>query len=651
MKIGKWMKPGWCFAGAVAAVSGALLAIDIRRVLGMQEYVGRLSLLCVLLWIVSILGAAYVILYAVNAVLKPKERTAPVSAENRRNEWLIYLCTAVLITLGLIINYRGVDLSSPMVYAGGDEMGIYSLTKSIIQNGTTLITPLEGGAAGGDMFDYPYSDKLSFLIVKVIGIFIKNPYTVASLFFFLNHHLIALAGVWVCRQMKISRPMAVAVGVLYAFSPFIQQRYGHLWLTPYFTLPLACMMAVWVIDGKLFEEDIPLRRNRHFWRMAGICFLCAFTGLYNAFFSCAMLAAAMVIRCFREKERKASRILYPGVLIGATCAGVLTNVIPNFIYWLLHGMNPYSEISIRGAQGPEYFALKMTRLLPRTLHRIPKLWGISQNYLRNSVLNNENDTAALGIIAAAGFLMSIIMLLAGRKKYHAVSSLNMSAFLIGTMGGLGSFISVFVNTPMRCYNRISLVIMFLSLVTVAILLEEAVKKRRKLILTILAAIMVCVGFYDQTVPWTPPDLTTYYEIRDEVHAIEAELEPGDSVFQLPFDAWPNQTTEGSYLLHAGYVESENLHWSYGAMYGRSESLWQQKVAAQEAYEMIQDLLPAGYDGIYLDTLLMNRQRGEEYTQKMIADINAVLDQEPLMSSNGRICFWKIKGMETEQKEE
>ena len=647
MKIGKWMKPGWCFAGAAAAVSGALLAIDIRRVLGMQEYVGRLSLLCVLLWIVSILGAAYVILYAVNAVLKPKERTAPVSAENRRNEWLIYLCTAVLITLGLIINYRGVDLSSPMVYAGGDEMGIYSLTKSIIQNGTTLITPLEGGAAGGDMFDYPYSDKLSFLLVKGIGIFIKNPYTVASLFFFLNHYLIALAGVWVCRQLKISRPMAVAVGVLYAFSPFIQQRYPHLWLTPYFMLPLACLTAVWVIEGKLFEEDIPLRRNRHFWRMAGICFTCAFTGLYYAFFTCALLAAATVIRCFREKERRLSRILYPGILIAVVGIGVLTNIIPNMIYWYLNGANPSSEIAVRSASDPEVYALKMTRmLLPQTYHRIGRFREIARDYLANYPLNNENETAALGIIASAGFLMSIIMLLAGRKKYHAVSSLNISAFLIGTIGGLGGFLSVFVSIPMRCYNRISLVIMFLSLVMVALLLEETVKRRRTLTLTILAAVMVCVGFFDQTVPWTRQNVTEYTEVRDEVHAIQAELEPGDSVFQLPYDDWPGPKIAGSYLLHAGYVESEDLHWSYGAMQGRSEAAWQQRVAAQEAYEMIQDLRAAGYDGIYLDTELMNRQSGEAHTQALIADINAILEQDPLESSYGRICFWKI----TEEEE-
>ena len=642
MAIRKWMKPGICFAAAVAAISCALMAVDIGRILGLGENNGRLSAVPAILWAICAVCAAYVLLYMVNALLTRKERTIPAQAEDRRHEWIIYLCTMVLITLGLFINYGSYDLSKPLMYFSGDDMGAYAQVKSIIQNGTTLITPLEGGMTGANMFDYPYSDKLSFLIVRCIGIFVKNPYTTASLFYFLNHYLIALAGVWACRKLKISRPLSVAAGVLYGFSPFIGQRYGHLWLTPYFTLPLACLVAIWIIDGKLFEEDGPIRKNRIFLLMTGICFACAFTGLYNAFFACAMLAAATVIRCFREKERKLTRILYPGILIGMTGIGVMINVMPNLVYWHLFGTNPYSELAVRNMEGPEVFALKMTRmLLPRTEHRIPQFWSLAKIYQQNYPLNNENDTAALGIIAAIGFVMSIIMLLAGRKKYLTVSSLNMSAFLIGTMGGLGSFISVFVSTPMRCYNRISLVIMFLSLVMCAMLLEEIVKKRRTLTLTIVAAVMVCVGFFDQTVQWTSPDLSTYTEVRDEVHAIEAELEPGDYVFELPYDGWPNQTIESSYLLHAGYVESENLHWSYGSMHGRSEGFWQQETAELETWRMVQSVEEAGYDGIYLDTVLMTRKYGEEYTQNKILDLNDILG-EPLVSSAGRIYFWKTE---------
>lgn len=641
MKISRWMKPGWCFAGAAAAVCCALTAVDIKRMLNRQEYTGNLSLLCVALWIISILGAAYVILYAVNAFLSRKGLPA-VRREEKKGEWIIYLCAAVLITLGLFINYRNVNLSYPIVFTSGDEIGAYAQVKSIIQNGTTLITPLEGGAAGADMFDYLYSDKLSFLIVKSIGNFVKNPYTAAALFFFLNHYLIALISVWVCRKMKISRPMAVAAGVLYAFSPYIQQRFCHLWLTPYFMLPVACLIAVWIIEGKAFEEDAPLRRNKTFWRMAGMCFACAFTGLYYAFFTCAMLAAATVIRFFREKERKFSRIFYPTLLIGAVGAGVLANAVPNLVYWYLNGANPSSELAMRSSADAEIYALKLTRLLlPRTFHRVGKLWHISERYLQSYPLSNENQTAALGVIAAVGFAMSIIMLLAGRKKYLTVTSLNMSAFLIGTVGGLGGFISVFINIPMRCYNRISLVIMFLSLVMCAMLLEEVVKKRRTLTLTILAAVLVCVGFFDQTIPAGNQNADSYEEIRDEVRAAEAQLEPGDSVFTLPYDSWPSATIPGSYILHEGYIESDTLYWSYGAMEGREQAVRQAEAADKEPYEMIQDLREAGYDGIWLDTVLMSQKYGEEYAAALKEDISAILEDEPEVSRYGRICFWKI----------
>ena len=110
---------------------------------------------------------------------------------------------------------------------------------------------------------------------------------------------------------------------------------------------------------------------------------------------------------------------------------------------------------MRSSADAEVYALKLTRLLlPRTFHRVGKLGNISQMYLQSYPLSNENQTAALGVIAAIGFVMSIIMLLAGRKKYLTVSSLNMSAFLIGTVGGIGGFISVFINIPMRCWKSL-----------------------------------------------------------------------------------------------------------------------------------------------------------------------------------------------------
>ena len=644
MILKKWMKPGLCFAAAVAAISSVLLATDIGRILGLLNGETKMRLVPIALWIICGVSAAFVCLYVFNRIRnREKKEIAPDLRGERKNEWTVYLCVVLLITIGLVILYNGLNLAYPMLTTDGDEMGVYALTKSIIQNGTSLITPQEGGADGTSMFDYPYSDKLSFLFVRLIGIFVKNPYTVVALFFFLNHYLAALTGTFVCRKLKISRPMAVAAGLLYGFSPFIQLRFSHMWLTSYYLMPLACLMSVYVIEGKVFEDGVPIRQSRTFWRMAAVCYACAFTGLYYAFFTCALLTAAMVIRFFAEKERKVSRILYPSLLVLATVAGVVTNVIPNFVYWHMNGMNTAGELAKRRQAEAEIHCLKFTRLLmPRAHHRIHLLDVLSNYYHNTYPLNGENITASLGLIPSVGFLMSIVMLLAGRKKYRTVSSLNMSLFLIGTMGGIGTLISVFINLPIRCYNRVSIIIMFLSLVTSAMLLEEAVKKHRKVILPLLSAAMILVGFYDQTAVWAQPNYEGYEKFHQFVDRVEEVTEPGDTVFMLPFDTWPRSEVAGSYRLHYGYLESEDIIWSYGSMDGRPESQWQMGAASQEPAEMVETLRKAGYKGIFMDVNLMhNKFWDDDYIQQIIDEISEALDQEPMATGDGLLLYWTL----------
>ena len=649
MKISKWMKPWVCVCGALGAISCALMATDIGRILGRLPGRSMMRAVPVILWVICGIGAVYSCVYLVYRFRNREQAETPLPREDRKKEWVIYLCVIVLITLGLFLQYGNLDISRPMLTTDGDEMGVYALTKSIIQNGTSLITPQEGGPDGTDMFDYPYSDKLSFLIVKVIGIFTQNPYTVVALFFFLNHYLAALSALYVCRKLKIGRPMAVAVAVLYAFSPFIQLRFSHMWLTSYFLMPLACLMAIYVVEGKVFEEGVPIRQSVTFRKMAVVSFACAFTGLYYAYFTCAILTAAMVIRAFAATERKASRILYPSILILFTVAGVLTNVIPNFVYWHMYGANTAGEFNKRTPYEAEYHALKFTRLLlPRDHHRIELLDKLSNYYHVTYPLNSENITSSLGLIPAVGFVAGLILLLTGRKKYQTVTSLNMSLFLIGTVGGIGSLISVFLySLPIRSYNRVSIIMMFLSLVTVAMALEQTVKKHREKVLPLLSAVMILVGYFDQVGVWTQPNYEGYNKFHDFIDRIEEITEAGDAVFMLPYDGWPRSEVAGGYRLHYGYLESGDIIWSYGAMDGRQTAAGQQAVSEQDPYEMIQNIRAGGYKGLFMDVNLMhNKYWDDEYIQSIVDRISMYLG-EPIATGDNLLLYWTIGEEETE----
>ncbi len=571
------------------------------------------------------------------------ERNPDGEKKSGWREALLYLVLFVLISGVLVLLYRNVNISYPMVYSGGDEMGIYYLAKTIRENGTTIITPMEAGASVGDMMDYPYSDKLSFVLVKVISLFTDNPYLTINLFYFLCFHLIGAFALFACRKLKLDRIPALLAALLYAFTPYIQMRYAHIWLVPFFMIPLACLMGVWIIEGKFLHEDTGCMNRPLIWKYMIPAFFCAFTGLYYAFFSCAIFAVAMVIRMLIvRKKGMLLHEIYPCLFIAAAIAGVLTNVLPNMVYWMMNGTNPGSELVLRSVSDAETYALKMTQLLlPRSGHRIGRLALLANKYSSYYPLVNENSTASLGLIGSVGFVISLFRLLMRKKEDHAVSALNLSAFLIGTIGGLGGLISVFVNIPMRCYNRISVVIMFLSLVTAMSLLGKLKTKISRPLYIPLCVLLACGGIFDQTVTNGKIDYSAYESNRDFINLIEEKLETGDRVYELPYDNWPSPLVRGSYILHTGYTESEGIDWSYGSMQGRSEACWQEYVSGLGAKEMVETLKQSSYNGLYLDRILCERKDGEEITLQRIRDLTDAIGTEPIISEDGRLYFWVL----------
>ena len=592
--------------------------------------------------------AVYLFIGLIHTLRAPRKKKTGASL---LREVPLYLASCLIVTACLFWIYRAADLALPLYTADGDEMGIFFLIRAIRENGTTLMTAFEGGAAGADMFDYPYSDKLSFLMVLFISQFTSNAYLTANLFYFLCHILCAVSALHACRKLGLSRSSSLLVSVLYAFSAYISQRYSHMWLVPYFMIPQACLLAVTVLRGKWNHLSGSLLDDSGFWRMFGLSYLFAFTGLYYAFFACAILAAAMMIRIFSDRGKHLAGNLLPSFFITAVLAGILTNVLPNLLYTFLNGPNPASELAARNPSDTEYFGLKMVQmLLPRLNHRIPAFAGAIASYSASFPLVTENMTSSLGMIASLGFLLSMVFLLSGREEYRPVAALNVSAFLIGTIGGLGTLLSLIVSNPMRCYNRISVMILFFSLVTVGLVLDHFRPRLPRWLSLAICLALTGFGLFDQTAPYHAPSYSHLLSVRQTVQQMEESLRPGDSVFVLPYDNWPSPTIVGSYRNHLLFVESDHLHWSYGAMQGREEARWQESVANAPAKAMLASLSEAGYEGLYLDRTLYTRKYGEKAAAERMAELSAELGPPAVVSPDDQLFFWRIPPADPEMKE-
>ena len=555
--------------------------------------------------------------------------------ERRDFVYWIFLMTMVLI--GVFYLYRESKLDYPLIFAGIDDFGVYYLVRTIKEFGYTLINHRSGGLSGGDMFDYVYSDKLSFIIVKLISLFVDNVYVITNLLYFSAHFLIATTAFISCKRIGIKSKYALVVSVLYTFTCFIQMRLMHMWLVQYYTLPLACMIAIDIGRGTLDEKE-----RKIFPVYLLVSFVCGFTGMYYAFFSCAVFGIGMLIHLFDEKQFCREKLIKPFMCILSCSFAVLINVIPNLVYHLINGPSPLSEYSQRSGAESEYYALKLVQLLlPRPAHRIPLLAQINAMYAASYPLVTENNTVALGVVAGVGFLIALIEVIIGKSKASVEARMITAVFLVATVGGIGSVISVFIFWPMRCYNRFSLVIMFLSLVLVVGYLSRLIERRvnNRVVSGAILAIIILTGFLDQTKPFTLPDYTPFESDRNFIHYIENQMEPDDMIFVLPVLNWPGGS---SYKNHIGYIESDHLKWSYGAMQGREEAVWQQKVAAEDADLMIQTLRNTGYDGIYFDSGLYAANFGTEAMTNVSFSIANSLGYLPDISENGSLYFWNIK---------
>ncbi len=545
----------------------------------------------------------------------------------------------------LFVNYHDFNIRYPMLYGDADIMAVFCYAKSIDEFGITLENPMLGGRTGFDMYDYPYSDSLSFLLVKGIGLFTDNPFLIINLFFFLCSFLTAVIAFLVLQKYLDSTVLCAALGLLYANTFFYQMRYVHMWLVPYFLLPVACSLAIDIIDGRIVPEGCRVWRSRSFYKALVLAFCCAFTGLYYAYFTCALLAAALVIRCINAGRIRGN--LYPVFLIGATLTGVLLSILPNLLYWSRNGTNPESELALRSGYETELYGLRLVQLfLPRYQHRIGALASLTDHYKTTYPYVNENETVSLGLIASIGCIIGIVWLFAnGKKVKKTYSWLILSVFLITTIGGIGTMISLFVDIPVRCYCRMSLMITFLSLLCLGTFLERILRGRSGWILAVISVVILCVGIFDQTRSdggngYGVSDYSDGIEkTRAYFQEIESDVGAGSYVFELPYVRWPSGMY---YRLFKGYMFTDDIHWSFGAMQGREEARWQEQTASLGTGDMVAELLKNGYDGIYVDVAAYNALVGEGAFDRLRDELDDLLQTEPIVDEGGSQYFWNLK---------
>jgi hypothetical protein len=430
------------------------------------------------------------------------------------------------------------------------------------------------------------------------------------------------------------------------------------------------MAALWLCRGEpLFFQRDGAGRLRPYWSRGRSALALASFGLislagpYYAFFATFFLIVAGLIAQLR---RPGLVRLCDAVLLAGLVAGSLALQLAPFVaHSLGRGANP----AALGRKVSDYYlyGLRIANLLmPTTGHRIAFLREVSLESRRKpfeslaAAFHQTNEAVTctpLGVAGSAGFL-ALVALALGRPRRVVgrmppladLCALNLAALLLAVIGGFGELIAWYVTARIRCYNRISIFIAFFSIFAIALMLSRLWRERSAAgrglgWLALLLGLGLALGLLDEIPGVIAPDYArdraAFASDRRFVRRLEESLPPGSQVFQLPAASFPEfgiLFRMYDYDQFRGYLHSRRLRWSYGALRGRDAEQWQSQLALLPFSALISRLAEAHFAGLWV-----NRRGYVDGGEALIRDLSRLLPQEPIVSPDGQLLFFRLPG--------
>ncbi|MEO7432126.1 MAG: hypothetical protein ABIR62_08880 [Dokdonella sp.] len=495
-------------------------------------------------------------------------------------------------------------LHVPMLETGDATFEQY-VFKTVLDHRTYLRNPDLGAPFGATLYDFPIPEPTHQWMIRFIGLFTRDPFLAFNVFYLFSFATAAMAARWSLRRNGVGRLEAIAGAIAFAVLPYHFIRMGHTFLASYFAIPILGHYALQLATFKAphLNDAVRLRVTT-----AVLLAIAAGSGVYYAFFGLLFLATGSAIGAMRSRHVV---VLRTGVLYCAIVAGtIVITLLPNFLFHFTNGGN--SLVAHRSYADAEIYGLKITQLLlPTPGHRLPLFDSFMSAYRTNAPLVNENATATLGMMGAAGFVIALLAFFSGdTRRYPLLSALGafcVVAVLYAGIGGFGSLVSILVIPEIRGLNRISVFVGFYALMAFLLSLRQLRVTRSNFPVRCIVA-MGIAGFacLDQ-VPVRAVvhrDIATFARERAFYDRLQSAIPSGSRVLQLPYDYFPeSQRPRSGYRLMEPYLFTRGLRWSFGEMHGRPADVWNEHISTLSGKPFANAVAGAGFSAIYVDRRL------------------------------------------------
>ena len=578
--------------------------------------------------------------------------------------WLALAAAATATAIGYVAFKLWLLPFSVPLRIGSDATLNLGWVQNMLESGSPSIAPRLGFPFGLQLQDYPLGgDDLSFTFLRAFGMLTGSTFTSVDLFYLLTFPLVAITAYWALRSLTVSRPVAFTIAVIYAVVPFhFLRNTGHLFLSAYFGVPLACFLLAKTLSGRPLWGLGLNRPSTRRARVAAIAaplvavLVIASTGSYYWAFTLLLLIPATLVGWARTRSRA---VVLSGLLTGTLLIAVFViELLPTISFWLANGMN--ADVPARGIEETGNHQLRLMNLLvPFVGHRIGLFNSIAQRYILNFAPTGENGEY-MGLVGITGLLLLLVLipgvlvgLFTRRRIWRVernVAALTLFAFAIAMAGGFSGAFAMVVTPQIRAWSRITTFIDFFALLAIGLLLTllwRYVRPRRALWRNTIAVGLVAIipfAAFDQTAGRFVVDYkqvaANQATMVEFVKQVESSLPAEAAVYQLPYRMY----LEGGGIVDSAdydplipYLYSKQLRFSYGGLKGR-EAGWQLWTYQQPIEVALPMLCLAGFSAVWLD-----RQAYEPGESILVESaLQVALNVTPLVGVNDRYVVFDLQ---------
>ncbi|WIH89665.1 hypothetical protein NEI02_08110 [Brachyspira pilosicoli] len=553
--------------------------------------------------------------------------------------YLLLIITFIIMFFYLkLYNYQ---LGLPIFVEQGDLLHMYMIAGEIYHEGWfPVITDRLGYPFNGYFGTFPVYLFINteVLLMKIISLFGFNSFIdIFNIAYILIFPISSIIAFYVMRNLKISIFVSIIGALSFAFLPFVFQRIPHYFLAAIYFIPLTILLCIW-----LYEDDSIFKLNKSFFKNKKNIFSILFIILianngasYYQFLSCFFICIVALYKFLKYKKLNKIYSSIIALILLIFFYGI------NYLPLLIYKKNNFINVDIpRNFVGAEVYGTKISHLLLNT-----KLFP---QYYSQAILVNENSTAYLGIIGIIGFIILILCLFIDSNRCDSrislLSKLNIGAVLFTTIGGFSSLFAFFITPMLRSYNRISVYIAFVSILSFSLIIDKYFTKRN-LIFYISFVILLSFSLYDQipNIDFNNKEKAKSFVMnKDFIKNIEMSIPEGSAVYQYPthpmIDAYPPVNGITHYEELIGYLFSDKLKWSAKGDYGREENKWYDEVSKLDPLDFLNEISYAGFNGLYIDKRLFEDQ---DYINNFQREVEAILNIKPIIHDNNNIFFYSL----------